>query len=388
MSRISLIIPWTVEKTICGDELATYQRILREQGGADSVEIVLSERIADQNAIVGLHPLIRVVEEDANHVSLLRRGLAAATGDILLVLDPTRVYAPEALLQVLESLRTSTADVVVGVPQPRRHGLTIRGVRLKTLAILGRLALGTSDGLSGLAAIRRSAVRSLITETPTISGSRILLDVLTWCSGRLLDVPVHTGHDDQRRLVPVRLDDVKQIKRVLDHRFGTFSRLVQFCLVGASGMVVDLSLYAFFQWLFRRIGFGAADGVGSGVSLALAVAGSLSILAALTWNFALNRRLTFSDSRAGSIPRQYLTYALGNALGIAVSLTLRLYLPGRFAFFSDHRLAAAVVGIVAATAISFSMSRWVVFIRKAEQRPDVAAEPVVDGASQETALAR
>lgn len=377
MSRISLIIPGTVDKSIHGDEIASYQRILQERGGADSVEIVLSDRVARDDAIVGQFPLVRIFEEDANHVSLLRKGLAAATGDILLVLDPTRVYAPEALLQVLESLRTSTADVVVGVPNPGRDGVSARGLRHRTLAILGRLALGTSDGLSGLAAIRRSAVRSLITENPTISGSRILLDVLTWCSGRLLDVPVHTGRDDQRKLVPVRLDDVKQIKRVLDHRFGTFSRLVQFCLVGASGMVVDLSLYAFFQWLFKRIGFEAPTGPGAGFAWPLAVAGSLSILAALTWNFALNRRLTFSDSRAGSIPRQYLTYALGNALGIAVSLTLRLYLPGRFRFFSDHRLAAAVVGIVAATAISFSMSRWVVFIRHSETTPDESTQETV-----------
>ena len=262
MSRISLIIPGTMDKSIHGDELATYQRILQERGGADTVEIVLSERVARDEEVVGQFPLVRIFEEDANHVSLLRKGLAAATGDVLLVLDPSRVYAPEALLQVLESLRTSTADVVVGVPTPVRTGATVRGVRHKTLAILGRLALGTSDGLSGLAAIRRSAVRSLITDNPSMSGSRILLDVLTWCSGRLLDVPVHTGRDDQRKLVPVRLDDLKQIKRVLDHRFGTFSRLVQFCLVGASGMFVDLSLYAFFQWLFRRIGFESPAGLG------------------------------------------------------------------------------------------------------------------------------
>jgi len=388
MSRISLIIPWTVDKSICGDDLAAYQRILREGGGAESVEVVLSERAEGADLLADLYPLIRIFEEDANHVSLLRKGLAAATGDILLVLDPTRHYAPEALLQVLDSLRTSDADVVVGVPQPRAGDPTMRGMKVKALTILGRLALGTSDGLSGLAAIRRQAVRGLITETPTISGSRILLDVLTWCSGRLLDVPVHTGRDDQRRLVPVRLDDVKQVKRVLDHRFGTFSRLVQFCLVGASGMFVDLSLYAIFQWLFIGTGFEAPQGFAKGVAWPLAAAGSVSIFAALIWNFTLNRRLTFSDSRGGPILRQFLTYALGNALGIAVSLTLRLYLPGRFSFFSDHRLAAAVVGIVAATAISFSMSRWVVFIRQTENGPAKDDDSVEDEPAQATALAR
>jgi dolichol-phosphate mannosyltransferase len=139
-------------------------------------------------------------------------------------------------------------------------------------------------------------------------------------------------------------------------------------MVGASGMVVDLALYALLQALFRRIW--PADGeVTSGVSGSLATARVLAILVALVWNFTLNRRLTFNDSRAGSIVRQFLTYALGNALGILVSLTLSLCLPLYFPFFNAHRLAAAVVGIVLATGISFSMSRWVVFIRRPETVP-------------------
>ncbi|MGD0040075.1 MAG: hypothetical protein ABSE84_06565, partial [Isosphaeraceae bacterium] len=47
-----------------------------------------------------------------------------------------------------------------------------------------------------------------------------------------------------------------------------------------------------------------------------------------------------------------------------VSLSLRLFLPQYVGFFARHKLVAAVVGIIVATGISFSMSRWVVFIRK------------------------
>ena len=373
MSSISLIAPLANGRTFRDGDLATYQRVLLEQEGVERVEIVLAGDV-DGEALSGLHPVIRAGGEETNDVSLLRVGLAAATGDILMVLDPSRAYAPEALLQVLDSLRNSSAAVVVGVPRVRRRRLTPWSVRSRTLSILGKLALGTSDGLSGLAAIRRSAVRSIIAETSSVSGSRILLDVLTWCSGRLLDEPVTTAKDDQRRLDPIRLDDVKQIKRVLDHRFGTLSRLVQFCLVGASGMVLDLSLYALLQSLFVKLGFGTPASAEHDGTLSLAVAGALSIWAAMTWNFLLNRRLTFNDLRAGSIVRQYLTYALGNAPGIIVSLSVRLDLPSRFVFFSQHRLAAAVVGIVAATAISFSMSRWVVFIHQPAPTPAPAPE--------------
>jgi dolichol-phosphate mannosyltransferase len=142
------------------------------------------------------------------------------------------------------------------------------------------------------------------------------------------------------------------------------SRLVQFCMVGASGMVVDLTLYALLQLLFARFWSLPAGSPAPGFSWPLATAGALAIFTAMVWNFTLNRRLTFNDSRGGSIPRQFLTYALGNALGIAVSLSLRLFLPQYFGFFDRHRLAAAVVGIIVATGISFSMSRWVVFIRR------------------------
>jgi dolichol-phosphate mannosyltransferase len=82
----------------------------------------------------------------------------------------------------------------------------------------------------------------------------------------------------------------------------------------------------------------------------------------MSWNFILNRRLTFNDARRNSsIFRQYVTYATGNALAIGVSLLIRLWLPTQIAFFNDHKLAAALVGIILATGISFSMARYFVF---------------------------
>ena len=92
----------------------------------------------------------------------------------------------------------------------------------------------------------------------------------------------------------------------------------------------------------------------------------MSIAIALVWNFTLNRRLTFNDAQKGALLRQFFTYVLSNALAIALSFSVRLVLPAHFGFFARHRLAAAVVGIVAATGISFSMARWLVFARRPE----------------------
>ena len=154
------------------------------------------------------------------------------------------------------------------------------------------------------------------------------------------------------------------VSRLADDRFGDASRLLQFCAVGASGMVVDLSCYALFQLVFQGTRLTHTSTPLIGGRLDLAVAGALAITLALTWNFSLNRRLTFSDARSASIVRQFMAYAMSNALGIALSLGLRLTLPAHFAFFDQHKLAAAFVGIVAATGLSFSLSRWVVFRRR------------------------
>ena len=105
------------------------------------------------------------------------------------------------------------------------------------------------------------------------------------------------------------------------------------------------------------------------------------------WNFTLNRRLTFNDARKSGLARQFFTYVLSNALAILFSFSVRLYLPGHVGFFARHRLAAAVVGIVAATGISFSMSRWLVFVQEARseeslrgphERPVVQRQPFPD----------
>jgi dolichol-phosphate mannosyltransferase len=131
-------------------------------------------------------------------------------------------------------------------------------------------------------------------------------------------------------------------------------------------MVVDLTFYALFQWLLSFTVLASKTSRLLGFSWALAVAGALSIAIALLWNFSLNRRLTFNDARKGAWLRQFVTYALSNSLALAVSYVLRLYLPTRPGFFARHKLAAAVVGIIAATGISFSMSRWIVFARGAD----------------------
>jgi dolichol-phosphate mannosyltransferase len=146
-------------------------------------------------------------------------------------------------------------------------------------------------------------------------------------------------------------------------------------MVGFSGMIVDLAAFALLGGRLSKgpLGDRVLEIAGWALDLGWVVAAGASISLALVWNFVLNRQLTFSDARKNSgLARQFLTYLLGNALAVSLSFVLRVGLPAWFGFFRDHRLAAAVVGVVLATGVSFSMSRWLVF-RARPQGPAVPA---------------
>jgi dolichol-phosphate mannosyltransferase len=373
-AKLSLVLPLVPGRSLSAGALSEYRELLRADGHFDTVEVIVAGHAGQAQAPASVtdgaidgdasEGATYVTAEGHEWSSIVRAGLRAATGDQLVVLDVGRHYSPKSLTDVVSPVRTGRCDVAVAVPSQHGPALKRWGREVFGLRIVSRMVLGTSDVFSGLFALDRSVWERAGSDRAL--GKSPVLDSLLRRPARCIDVKVSV--DDRFQSRQVRFSDLRPLKHVLDSRFGNYSRLVQFCMVGASGMVVDLTFYALLQWLLSFTALAARRSALFGGTWHLAVAAALAIAIALVWNFTLNRRLTFNDARKGSLVRQFLTYALSNALAIFLSFSVRLYLPAHIAFFDRHRLAAAVVGIVAATGISFSMARWLVFAR----RPDPA----------------
>jgi dolichol-phosphate mannosyltransferase len=388
--RLSLILPLNRGRALREQVVAEYRRILEQKAAGESIEVITVGACDEDPGDPGPdgHRPGGPTWAGATHVETdggdwsasARAGLATATGDHLIVLDVERHYAPESLLQVMGPIRTGISDLAVAVPTPNRSDVSSWWPPRFGFGWFSRLVLGSSDVFSGLFAVRRSFWERG-GRTLSASGSSLVLELLLRRPARAVDVPVPVN--PQFRSQRLGLKDLRPLKHVLDGRYGNFSRLIQFCAVGASGMVVDLSLYALFQWLLSWTPLVSQTSKLFGFSWHLAVSGALSIAMALLWNFSLNRRLTFNDALRGSWFRQYLTYALSNAPAIALNFMLRVYLPTRAGFFARHKLAAAAVGIIMATGISFSMSRWIVFGRRGDHKPSAhrPAQPPIGQAS-------
>jgi dolichol-phosphate mannosyltransferase len=358
---VSLIIPLTPGSSFSIDTLEESRRILADEIGYHSIQVIIVRNQAATFASISPETASIVSTAADNWPGLVRAGLAAATGEHLVVFDVDRHYSTEALAQVLGPLRQNRADLAIAVPRKGESSFAVRMRALLGSSYISRLMLGTSDVFSGLFALNRTICDSS-TKHSSHGASNLVLDSWLRWQARAVDVPVIVG--DQFQTEYLGFKDLRPLKRILDGRFGNYSRLVQFCVVGASGMVIDLSTYAILQYALSFTALAHSQSALFGDSWHLVIAAALSIAVALVWNFTLNRRLTFNDARKGALHRQFLTYVVSNLLAIILSFSVRLYLPANVGFFARHRLAAAVVGIVAATAISFSMSRWLVFGRR------------------------
>lgn len=111
-------------------------------------------------------------------------------------------------------------------------------------------------------------------------------------------------------------------------------RLARFLCVGASGVGVNLGIIALLVELVRVMPKYAAVP---------------AFAAAMTWNYAWNRRWTF-EARDAPLVGSYLKYATGTLIGLALQVgTMHL-------LQSWHYAPAALAGIGAGTAFNFAAS--------------------------------
>jgi dolichol-phosphate mannosyltransferase len=361
MARVSLVIPVgrkgpppLIRVAPIGDALTT--------AGHDVEVLIAAESDVTPAADRWDHQWKWVAVTDKGRAAAAIAGMERASGEILIAIDPDRGYGPADVMRVVEAVVDSDEGLVIASRSEAAEGCAQAGRIKSSLGALSRVVTGTSDPLSGLVGLRRKTLKGAGGSFMAV-GSHFTLELLAKLDSVRTDVAARPANASRRDWPG--LDDVRHIKRLADHRFGNLSRLFQFCAVGASGVVVDLTLYAAFQALLALTPLAGRTAPILG-ALDLALARFLAVAIALCWNFSLNRRLTFSYARRGSLMGQFLAYVASNALAVSLNVSLSLSLPRYIEFFNQHRLAAALVGIVLATGISFSMSRWVVFRHRAQ----------------------
>jgi dolichol-phosphate mannosyltransferase len=294
--------------------------------------------------------IVRVGERGLS--SAVIRGFRESRGNILICMDADLSHPPEAIPRMLECFMDTDVDFAIGsryVPgaSTEENWGVFRWLNSKTATLLAMPFAGIKDPMSGYFAIPRVVFDRAERLDPI--GYKIALELIVKCSCKnIAEIPIHFAnrkYGQSKLSLREQFNYLKHLKRLADFKWREFSLLFQFCLVGLTGMVVDIAFYSILLHV--------------GVKLRLARA--LAIWLAMTWNFWLNRRLTFSYSRKGGLFKQYLRFTGSCRIGALMSWSTAVFLSQHVYMFSNHLFLAAIIGIIAGTISNFLLSRYWVF---------------------------
>ncbi|RPH48395.1 MAG: glycosyltransferase family 2 protein [Planctomycetota bacterium] len=281
-------------------------------------------------------------------------GLKLATKETVVVMDADLSHPPEAIPALLDALAKGHEFVigsryVPGASTDESWGV-FRWLNSKVATLMARPLTNAADPMSGFFAFRRTLLDRAKSLNPI--GYKIGLELLVKCHvKRAEEIPIHFAQrakGESKLTFQQQLRYIQHLRRLFIYRYPNWSHFLQFLVVGACGVLVNIAALT----IFLKAGFLLNH------SVALAI--GVSMLS----NFVLNRRFSFSYSRSGPLLKQLAGFVVACSLGALINYAVTM---GALRVF-PHWIPqlGALLGIVAGTGINFILCRIVVFRSRAE----------------------
>lgn len=276
-------------------------------------------------------------------------GMADARGDIIAVMDADLQHPPEILPGLIRTI-SEDKDLAIAsryVPGGGCQGWsTLRKIMSKGAILLAHILLpktrGCRDPVSGFFVFRRRCLDDVAMQ-PT--GFKILLEILaTGNFASVAEIPytfVTRERGKSKLNISQQLIYVKHLINLM-RRTGELRRFLKFCLVGLSGVLVNMGLL----WFLTEL-----------VGLYYLVSAAISIETAIISNFILNDIFTFRDRHQGGglFCRRLLRFNLVSLAGLGINMGILWILTDILGVFY---LVSNLLGIAAATLWNYSVNTW------------------------------
>jgi dolichol-phosphate mannosyltransferase len=361
---ISIVIPTYNERE---NITALAERIDRALAPRDYEVVFVDDNSQDGtaeliNSLSGQYPLRVMVRKDERGLATaVIHGIAHSEGETVVVMDADLQHPPEVIPDVLHKIE-SGADIVIASRYVKGGGMKewglIRKIISKGAIILSHLLLpatrSVKDPMSGFFAFKQQVLGKAHLSP---RGYKILLEILI--EGKFKNAAEVPFIFENRRGGESKLNAKQQIEYLkhlfsLMRRTGELLRFIKFCLVGASGVIVNYGLY----WLLTRLaGFTPLDNAAIGGIVSGNVAMAIAIEVSIITNFTLNEYFTFRDRRepGASFLLRLLKFNLiclvGGLIQIGVANLLTITL-------GIYDLVSILIAIVVAMLWNFLLNNW------------------------------
>lgn len=324
----------------------TLELLIMDDNSRDGTDAVIAARPREWAQLV-------VRERDPGLSQAVCDGLRRARYSVLVVMDADLSHPPEAIPHLVRAIAEGYdfalgSRYVDGGSTADDWGF-FRWLNSRVATLLARPFTSVSDPMSGFFALRREDYLKAMDALSPV-GYKIGLELIVKCGcQRIKEVPIHFAnrqYGESKLTLREQLRYIKHIRRLATYKFGTWSHLFQFLVVGGLGTVVNLTA------LTALLAFGMS------INVSLAVAIGVSMIS----NFLLNRRYTFGYALDDPIPKQFIGFVGASALGAIINYAVAKSLVNGFPRLLPQ--FAAFAGIVAGSGLNFMFNRFAVFKRR------------------------
>ncbi|MBI4186606.1 MAG: glycosyltransferase [Chloroflexi bacterium] len=303
------------------------------------------------SALSAKYPVKVIVRKDKRGLaSAVVDGLSRASGSIIGVMDADLQHPPEVLPELLREV-DSGADIAIASRYVKGGGCQgwgrVRKIVSRGAIFLAHLLLPSTkrvkDPVSGYFAFDRRVLDGAELR-PT--GFKILLEIIM--VGRfhkIAEVPYTFGTrsgGESKLSLRQQIEYLKHIYSLM-RRSGELTRFAKFCLVGFSGVLVNMGLL----WLLTEV-----------VGLFYLLSAAFSIETSIITNFTLNDRFTFRDRRSAGVKSfagRLLKFNLVSLAGLVLNMsTLWLFTE----VFGVYYLVSNLFGIAVAILWNYLVNSW------------------------------
>ena len=288
-------------------------------------------------------------------------GIRLCRFDRLVVMDADLSHSPERIADLLAAL-DADCDMVVG--SRYAPGGVIdqawspwRVLNSRVATSLALPLVSCSDPMAGFFATDRRVLPDLQTLQPI--GYKIALELMVRGKLRVRELPIDfrdRSLGSSKMNWRQQLNYLRHLSRLYRFKFGGIARLLCFGLVGAGGLAIDIACYLGLQW----------------IGLEHRLARFLSFWPAVTWNWRLNRSLTFGERPRQPHVRQWGKFVAGSLVGLGLNVGGYTILTSFVDFFASRRLLALLLSVVLGTAANFLLANLYVY-RMHSRTPEIGS---------------
>lgn len=282
-------------------------------------------------------------------------GFNLSNAVVCLVMDADGSHPVNQLPDMVRPILDNKADITVGSRYIEGGSVgkwpLHRQLVSKVASLMAAGVTSMKDPTSGFMAVRRDLLNGL--QLNPIGWKIVLEVVVKSLNKRLMEIPI-TFNDRALGKSKMSLKEqgnyIRHLYRLYEFRLSRFIEFIKFCLVGFSGLFVDMGVVIAAKTFF-------------GLDTRLCAVFGFTF--AVTSNYILNRIWTFESGRSAPIGKSYITFVAVCCTG----LFARLGVMHLLIVFADldkgyRYIINNLIGISIGTAVNFFGSKYFAFTGK------------------------